>query len=435
MHYLFRSLSVIALICTCGALLVFAQDYKVTQVTTVQGQRITNTVYVKGPRKRTEGGGIMGMGKDNADIEQCDLKQNVKLNNKKRLYLLEPFGDDDSAATPKGPAAKPRSVPSTKGGVVTYVNNVTDTGERKQMFGMTARHVKTSMSMEASPDACNKQDMKMESDGWYVDLPTFSCPIRMSPGNNPQFQAPSGGCQDTIHYRNTGSGKLGFALSETRTMSMGDAGMSFTTTTDTTDFSRATLEQALFEIPQGYTATTDSSDLYSRPSIAEMKEYQKEEQTQMETGPAPPLKDPGTIRPKAPGVTRIGVLEPTNHGDSVNTANLQAFLAERLTMGKVEAIAVASEADARTANCDYVLASDFTKLKQASMGLFGNVVGKIAGAPSPYDAQVEYRLTPLAGGKTVANKAGGKSGSDAYTAAQAVLTMEAQAISSALGKN
>ena len=63
-----------------------------------------------------------------------------------------------------------------KGGVVTITRNVTDTGERQDMFGYKARHIKTSMIMESTPDACNQSHMKMETDGWYADLSAeFSC--------------------------------------------------------------------------------------------------------------------------------------------------------------------------------------------------------------------------------------------------------------------
>src|SRR3954464_277578 len=76
---------------------ISAQNYKIKQTSTINGQEMTNTTYVRGPRKRTESGGIMGMGGDVANIEQCDLKQNLKVNDKKRLYTIEPFYTGDAA--------------------------------------------------------------------------------------------------------------------------------------------------------------------------------------------------------------------------------------------------------------------------------------------------------------------------------------------------
>jgi hypothetical protein len=44
-----------------------------------------------------------------------------------------------------------------------------DTGERKQMFGYTARHLIMTMESESSPDACSVTKSKMQFDGWYID--------------------------------------------------------------------------------------------------------------------------------------------------------------------------------------------------------------------------------------------------------------------------
>ena len=63
-------------------------------------------------------------------------------------------------------------------GVVNITQTITDTGERKEMFGFTARRIKTSLVKTVSPDACDK-DQKIETDGWYIDFEyEFECPIR-----------------------------------------------------------------------------------------------------------------------------------------------------------------------------------------------------------------------------------------------------------------
>ena len=68
-----------------------AQQYKLRQSTSLMGMKSESTVFVKGMRKRTEAGGMMGIGADLVTIQQCDLKRTVKLNDKKKLYFLEPF--------------------------------------------------------------------------------------------------------------------------------------------------------------------------------------------------------------------------------------------------------------------------------------------------------------------------------------------------------
>src|SRR5436190_21585595 len=151
---LFLTSAVCVLVCGITAFGQGGQNYKIKQTSTINGQEMTSTTYVRGPRKRTESGGMMGMGGDVANVEQCDLKQNLKINDKKKLYTIEPFSTGETPAT-RPVAAPAAKTPTTRGGAVTYTSNITDTGERKQMFGVTARHLKTSTTIESSPDACN----------------------------------------------------------------------------------------------------------------------------------------------------------------------------------------------------------------------------------------------------------------------------------------
>ena len=51
---------------------------------------------------------------------------------------------DATATSGAGPASTV-SEPSRRGGLVTYTSTAVDTGERKEMFGFQARHVKTSI--------------------------------------------------------------------------------------------------------------------------------------------------------------------------------------------------------------------------------------------------------------------------------------------------
>ncbi len=423
---------------------VTAQNYKIRQVTSMNGQKMESTVYVKGSRKRTEGGAIMGIGGDVADVEQCDLRRNVKISDKKRSYFIEPFDDDsDPAPTPATPRPTPsRPTPTVKGGVVTFVSNTTDTGERKQMFGMTARHIKTSLKVEASPDACMKETFNVETDGWYIDLPQFSCPVTRRP-QVPQMPAQrrdGGGCRDRIQFRTSGSGKLGFALQETRTMNNGE--MSFSQTLETLEFSKATLESALFEIPQGYTEAGNASDLYGRPDLSAIMGGLGQD----ESDGRPNRNDNRNSQSstmsvkKRAGIVRIGVYLPTDQSsEGVSTANLQAFLISRLAGGNVEAIAVGSEAEARNALCDYVLTSDISKLKQSAASKIGGILGKVTNTDDSstrsFDAQVDFKLVSLGDGRTVAlSKAANKSSGTAAQAAEAVLTIEAQQVLSAVRK-
>jgi hypothetical protein len=418
----------------------FAQNYKIRQTVSMNGQKSDTTVYVKGARKRTEGGAIMGIGADVANIEQCDLKRNIQVNDKKKMYVIEPFDDGtDDAPITKPTPTNPKSTPAIKGGTITYISNINDTGERKQMFGMTARHIKTSMRTESSPDACAKTNMSMETDGWYIDLPEFSCPVsRPQTPRMPVAQGGEGGCRDHIVTKSTGSGKLGFALQVTMTMSNG--GMSFSQTTETLEFSKAALDAALFDIPQGYTLARNSGDLYDMPDYSKIIQNQQNKTETEENPVSNPISDViSANKPKGADVIRIGVYVPTNQSDeNISLSNLQIFLMQKLTGGNIETLKVNNETDARKADCDYVLASDISKLKLSTAGKIGGIFGKVTNtdtsALKDYDTQVDFKLISLKDGKISQNKAANKFKGNPEKAAESVLLMEAQQVISAVQK-
>lgn len=414
------------------ALGVSAQNYKIRQATSMAGTRYESTVYVKGSRQRTEGGALAPMAGDLATIEQCDLSRRVQISASKRRYHVENFATSEP---PSPTQAKPPvpSDPVKKGGTVTQNYSIIDTGERKQMFGLTARRIKTLMTMKSSPDACSKTDMKMETDGWYVDLPAFSCPARMDRGDYRSYGQKPSGCQDRYITNQTGSGKLGFPLEQTTTMTTGDSGQSFTTTIETLEFSKATLDDALFEVPAGFSLVQSSQELYGMPDYAAMALAQSsvEPSSQPSIGGAVSAAD---ARPKAKkaGMTRIGVYVPSNRGEPVATDDLQAFLAQKLTVGNVEGVAVSSEAEARSLECDYILSSEISKLKQTTASKVGGLFGKVTSIPSgsaKYEAQVDFTLVSLKTGQpTLRNKAAANSETGAVRAAESVLALEATAI-------
>jgi len=266
--------------------------------------------------------------------------------------------------------------------------------------------------------------MSMETDGWYVDLPAFSCPAPIP--HNPGAYGAKGGCQDTVVTKSTGGGKLGFPLELTQTMRSGQ-GMNFSSTLTTIEFSKAALDDALFNVPADYKLASNSQDLYGQPDLSAMT-----------TGRAEPAdKDmvngaKGNPTGKRPGMVRIGVLTPTvRNGDPISTQELQSYLVSQLNQGKTEAVAVSSESDARAVGCDYFLTSDFTKLKQSTAGKIGGVFGGVTGAPTAgkYDAQLDYSLVSLADGRSVVkSKAANKNETEVNQAAHATLSMEAQAV-------
>lgn len=428
------NIAVFTVAITVGATSLFAQNYKIkqsTSMTSMSGHKIESTVYVKGSRKRTEQGAMMGMGGDVATIEQCDLKRTVQVNDKKKLYYVQSTTVSDSSPTPAKASVTPGKV--TKGGTVTMISNITDTGERKQMFGLTARHLKTSMTMQSSPDACSQQNMKIETDGWYVDLPMFACPFNPTERQITTPRSAPHGCEDHYVTKSTGGGKLGFALQFTQTMITPGRDEAFSTTLETIEFSKATLDDALFNVPADYKLANDSQALYGTPDYSAMMKgagnNDDEDKPSSMMNPAQPMAGA-----KKPGVKRIGVLVPGNRtSEMVSTTSLQQFLTQKLTGGNVEAIAVSSEADAKAMNCDYLLSSDISKLKQSTASKIGGMFGKVTNTDTSgtqnFDTQVDFKLTSLASGQSVLqSKAAAKVAGSAETAAQNVLSQEASAV-------
>jgi hypothetical protein len=386
-----------------------AQQYKLRQVNGIMGMKTESTIYVKGMRKRTESAAMMGLPAPPITIEQCDLQRTIKINDKKKLYFIEPFAKEDVIDDDAKPnTVKPKPVTTTepkekitqqKGGVINMWYNITDTGERKKISGFTARHVWTSQKIKPSPDACNMKDsIIIKTDGWYIDLPEFNCPVRYTSTTTArptEKQQPD--CMDRYVTHRSGKGKLGFPLSETRTIIMGGTAKTseFETSLETLEFSAAKLDSMLFEIPIGYTETKSENDLQDKFDMKDMMNQYKnmnKENGEQKTNP--------TEQKKA-GAIRIGVYEPKSDGQ-VQAPALQQHIVTTLTDGSVEAIAVTSEEDAKKYNCDYTLTTDFIKIKSGSKvgGLLKAIKNTDPNAASSYNIEAALTLIKLSDGST-----------------------------------
>jgi len=390
-----------------------AQQYKLRQSTSMMGMKTESTIYVKGMRKRTESAGMMGMPAPPITIEQCDLQRTIKINDKKKLYYIESFSkenedviDEDVKPAapvknkPVTPAPKEKTTPQ-KGGVITMWYNITDTGERKKIYGFNARHVWTSQKMKPSPDACTMKDsILIKTDGWYIDLPLFNCPVRYRPVKTAMApnERPQPDCKDRFVTRRSGKGKLGFPLTETTTIKMGggNAQMSeFQTTIETLELSTVKLDSMLFEIPPGYTETMNEEDLQEKFDAGDMmNQAMKEYKNKAE-------RKPTLTEQKTAGIIRIGVYEPRGD-EQVQASVLQQHLVNNLTGGTVEAIAIVSEDDAKKYNCDYTLASDFIKIKQGSKvgGLLKAIKNTDPNAASSFTIEAAMTLVKMSDGST-----------------------------------
>jgi len=389
-----------------------AQQYKLRQVTSMMGMKTESTIYVKVMRKRTESAGMMGMPAPPITIEQCDLQRTIKINDKKKLYYIEPFSketeeiiDEDVKSAPVKdkppvPVSKEKTTPK-KGGVITMWYSITDTGERKKIFGFTARHVWTSQKMKPSADACYMKDsLLIKTDGWYIDLPQFNCPVRYKPTRSAMAPAekPKPDCQDRFITRRSGKGKLGFPITETTIIKMGagDAQMSeFQTNIETLELSTVKLDSMLFEIPPDYKETMNEDDLQDKFDMKDMMNQAMNEYKNKAD------ENPVLSEQKKTGMLRIGVYEPKGD-EQLQASLLQQHLITSLTEGKIEAVAVATEDEAKKYNCDYTLSSEFIKIKQGSKvgGLLKAIKNTDPNASSSYTIDVAMILLKLSDGST-----------------------------------
>jgi hypothetical protein len=379
-----------------GAVSVASADTKVKTRQTTNGQTSDNTSYIKGKRQRSEmSGGQMIM------VQQCDLRRNIQIMLQPRVYMIQPY----EAATPSSPAAKTTPTPVTKGGVITSTVTTRDTGERKQMFGYTARHIVTTMVMKSSPDACTQTNSKMEFDGWYIDA-AFALDCEM-PRNYTNYQnQQNGGCRDRYETKQIGAAKKGYPVWEKTTMFDANGNPSFSTINEVVELSQATLDQSLFEIPEGYREVKDFASMYSSGATSQSSSYS--DMTGPGSGIAANVQSmansgsgasSGEVGAKKEGVVRLGLatVKTGSVGEGLSARDLAAAvqnsLTEYLKDPKLEVVALeaklpaAIDAEAKQKECDYVIYASVSHKKGG--GGFGGMFGG-GGAASIIGSSVGY---------------------------------------------
>lgn len=381
-----RFFAILTLVCSltvCALGQIQQADLKL-RIKTGDGE--PSAMYIKGSRQRMDN-------PSGAMLIQCDLKRMVMLMNQSKTYMVMPFNADGTPSMMMmgAPTAPASAAPPRRGGIVTHTTVITDTGERQQMFGYTARHIKTKMTAESSPDACDKDNSRVETDGWYIDLQFgfFCANDRPSVPQRPQQQRAQ--CVDEHRYKQAGAGRLGFPLKTTTTV-YGEDGQPHTSTMEVVELSRATLDQALFEIPAGYTEMKSMSDYASAmASAAAAANGSDDDLDARRNQPASgdtTTRETATLGPKRPGVIRIGVPAPTvTAGENVNqTALAEAVrrsLIQALNGASVEAVPLEAsgpsliEAEVKRKEIDFVLYAMATH-KKGGGGGFGGFMRKAA---------------------------------------------------------
>ena len=366
---------------------IASADTKVKSRQTSGGQTYENTSYIKGKRQRSEtNNGQMIM------IQQCDLRRNIQIMPDARMYMIQPYDDPSPTSPSTAPTTAQPTTPTKKGGVVTSIITTKDTGERKQMLGYNARHIITTMEMKSSPDACSTVDTKMEIDGWYIDA-AFALDCDSARPYMPQRPHASGGCRDRHETKQIGVAKKGFPVWEKMTM-FGPNGQAYSTLTEVIEFSQATLDPSLFEVPEGYQQVDDFASAFSASAMAAAAgntsgndSSSSPSMPSAPTTPAAPTAPATPVGPKRAGVIRLGVpaVKASNVTEGMNANDLAAAvqnsLLQNLKGADVEAVPIqatgaAIQAEATQKECDYVVFAN-VGLKKGGGG-FGSMLSSSA---------------------------------------------------------
>ncbi|MBI2678650.1 MAG: hypothetical protein HYX28_07690 [Candidatus Koribacter versatilis] len=366
------------------ALAASAADLKITTQNTMAGNTTQGTTYIKGSRQRTE----TQMGPvHQVVITQCDRRQTITVSDACRTYLVAPM-DEAETTPPPSRNAQPDPRPQPRlGGTLTINNSTSNTGETRPFFGYTARHIKSTMTMTSSPDACNQTNMKIESDGWYADFSATgaTCSASARPSNMGRMRPD---CQDRI--RQTGSMRsLGYPMKLTTTMQSENG--TFTMTQETTEISKATLDPALFDVPAGYRQVNDYQGLMCRAAT--------------DGSYNPPPTSTGTNQDDEMRRGRRGGRGPlcvapitSQAATSFDHEAWRDTLISELQRVRVESVRLESNnqfdlrAEAAEKGCRYVLYTDVMDLKQPS---HGRRYGNAAGVNANYQSTVHEQLEPM----------------------------------------
>ena len=363
-------------------------DVKIKIRQTMSGQTFENTTYIKGKRQRSE----MVNGQM-VNVTQCDLRRDLQLNPTTKTYSISQYEEAAGAmATEKTKTQIPDSG-SVKGGTMYITTTNRDTGERKQMFGYTARHIIRTVEMESSPNSCSRTKSKMEFDEWVIDE-TFG--FECDRGQDYRsFDLPkyNGGCRDKIVGKTIGTAKTGYPLYQKMTFFDDSGKVQSTMLQEVLELSKGTLEAALFDIPNDYLQVKDISEIYATGNYPSVTPDGSNNDGSASSQPKTVTKSvqnvSSEVGEKKAGVIRIGLANTkvgaVGEGLSANdlSAAIRNTLAEYLKGTKIELVALeaklpsALSEEAKEKQCDFVIFASVSH-KKGGGGGFGKMLGKMS---------------------------------------------------------
>lgn len=340
-------------------------DYKITQETKNDEMTMQYTVYAKGVRQRRESKMIIeGVSSEElammgsmmppslTEITQCDLKQNITLNEKAKKYFVDYY--DWSGLSPEQKKRFPDQKVVIRG-TATVSSVVTDSGRRQQMFGLTARWLKAVQSVDTSADSCDgKSSIRIEREGWFVDLVLSqeSCPV-------PPIPQSRGGCRPKLNMLSMQD--PGFFLEGTTRMYENNK-LEATTPIKTTALSKATLDQALFEIPITFGEVDSMSELMSMTKPTETSARTEFSDT-----------------PKGPAVKTVAIDFFSGSASKVDQDKLRGYISQKLTDAGMSGRVISSQAEIAAGSFANVIGVELKKVKESGASKVGGLFGKVTG--------------------------------------------------------
>ena len=419
------------------------QDLHIKKSITVGGNFVSSTeTSIRGARERTVSQTPTG---NMVTLRQCDQKKTITINEQAQTYFVQNDPQDDAAL--KAVALVSGVPQADSGGYITETTAITDTGERKMMYGYSARHLKMKVTVEPSKNACSQQSQAYDVDGWYADVSKefSSCQQALPPVRQTE------GCNDRVIHMRSGSAKPAYPVSQNLTLRNPDG-----STTEVgfiaSEISKQTLEKELFEVPAGYREVKSLAELNGVPNLAGPQPttayaatpqpstapartavtrpnaaalianpamqtaFQQNAMAQMMGGPglgkmgpggatmgpsmqmggSPVVAAPQQLGPKAPGKIRIGVAPPDaqlgqgNNAGADYSSPIRNVEVALMNGPAVEIAALEShvpmqvQAEALQKQCDYILYSGVI-VKHSSGGGFGKFmkIGSTAASFTP----------------------------------------------------
>jgi len=260
------------------------------------------------------------------------------------------------------------------------------------MFGLNARWLKLTQTIEQSADSCDGYSfIKIEQEGWFatLSLESESCPIQ-----RPPTDPGSGGCRPRLIVKRMANP----GIMITGTMRTYDGSkVSASIEIETLELSKATLDPALFDIPQGYAEVDSHQELMNSRG-------------RVDTSARTVFSD-NSGGPKAK-VKTIAIDFFSGNASKVDQNELRNHISSRITAAGMSGFPINSQSELASGNFANVIGVEVTKVKESGASKIGGLFGKVTGNDSAAKAgnsSAEIVVTIYAkDGKTVVESAPGR---------------------------